>query len=727
MDILLIGGAGSITEAVINKLNKEGHRIYVLTGNENKIGTYKNVFERYDFTYDNDCLKEIFESVNPDIILFMGAYDTNFDWTNARKESVRYSAGLLNILLAYSLLKRGRFIYLSSDEVYSQSSPHDIEETVSVNARSFQAMTILQGEDMCHNYGQSMELDIVILRLDHLYYIPNKKKEINNICARMCEEALRTGYLSANSKNSLSLLYLSDAVEFIYKMMICEKHQKLLYHISSGEVFNEMELAQMVQKNIGKNVTIRDNSVGDEYRIVLSGKVFQEEFQTQIFNPTEEVIKQMAVYMRRHSNRFLEQTDSGAGLMGKITHNVKGIFRAIIPFLENMICFIPFFMLNNRAVGSEYFANLDFYLLYVLLFAIVYGQQQATFSAILAVAGYCFRQMYNRSGFDVLLDYNTYVWIAQLFILGLIVGYMRDQLRIIKGEDKKEIDYLEEQLNDIQDINTSNVRMKNVLETQIVNHNDSFGKIYEITSSLDQYEPEEVLFYAAEVISKLIESEDVAIYSVANAAYARLFSATSKKARSLGNSIEYKELTGMYDDLKEKRVYINKGMEESYPLMANAIYSEDEMQMIVMIWGIPWERMNLSQANMLKVVSYLIQNAVIRANRYQKALENKRYIEGTNILEEEAFTTLVKAYIVARNKGLTECSILRLPKIRLQDQEVAGHKIAKLLRQSDYMGKLTDGNLYVLLSNTDSKGAEFVIERFKEAGYQSCLQEDSEL
>ena len=57
--------------------------------------------------------------------------------------------------------------------------------------------------------------------------------------------------------------------------------------------------------------------------------------------------------------------------------------------MENLICFIPFFMLNNRAVGSEYFQNIDFYILYVLLFALVYGQQQATFSALLAVAGDC--------------------------------------------------------------------------------------------------------------------------------------------------------------------------------------------------------------------------------------------------------------------------------------------------------------------------------------------------
>ena len=382
-------------------------------------------------------------------------------------------------------------------------------------------------------------------------------------------------------------------------------------------------------------------------------------------------------------------------------------------------------------VGSSYpFTSftifLDFYLLYVLLFAIVYGQQQATFSAVLAVSGYCFRQSYTRSGLEILLDFNTYVWIAQLFILGLVVGYMKDQLTAVRGEDQQEMEYLSGQLDDIQDINTSNVRLKNVLEVQIVNQNDSFGRIYEITSSLDQYDPSEVLFYAAEILSRLVGSKDVAIYSVANRSYARLFSATSKTARQLGNSIEYTSYEQMYADLKERKVFINKNMDEKYPLMANAIYSEDEMQLILMIWGIPWERMTLGQANMLVVIGYLIQNAVVRANRYIEALENQRYIEGTKIMETEAFGNLVQAYLRAGNKNLTECTILQID-VPKQKQEEAADVLTQLMRQSDYIGQLSDGNLYVLLSNTDQKDADFVIQRFEKAGYRSWRKEGAEL
>ena len=63
MEVLLIGGSSDLMNAVLNKLNKEGHRSYVLTGSRNVRESYKNVYEKYNFPYDCDCLKEIFDSV----------------------------------------------------------------------------------------------------------------------------------------------------------------------------------------------------------------------------------------------------------------------------------------------------------------------------------------------------------------------------------------------------------------------------------------------------------------------------------------------------------------------------------------------------------------------------------------------------------------------------------------------------------------------------------------
>lgn len=726
MDILLIGGTGSIMDAVINKLNKEGNRIFVLTGNREKRGSYGKTFEKYYFTYESDSVKEVFESVDPDVTVFMGAFDTNFDWSQARREAVRYSAGIVNVVMAYASLKRGRFIYLSSDEVYADSCPNDIREEEPVSAGGFRVMALCQGEELVKNYSERMDLDMVTLRLDHLYYIPRDKKEVMHICGKMCLEALRTGKVPANGRNTFSLLYLSDAVEFIYQIICCEAHERSLYHVSSARPVSEMDVAEMIRECAGDKAEIVDNSVGNPYRVILCNKRYDAEFGITVFHEPEEIIRQMYRYMRKHSERFLNQEDDGSGLFQRFSRSMGVIIRKLIPFIENLICFIPFFMLNNRAVGSRYFARLDFYLLYVLLFAIVYGQQQAILSAILAIAGYCFRQMYNRSSFEVLMDYNTYVWIAQLFILGLVVGYMKDQLRVIREENQEEMSFVTEQLDDIADINSSNVRVKNVLITQMVNQSDSFGKIHEITSGLGQYQPAEVLFYAVEAVAKLLETEDAAIYQVANPDYGRLFSATSERARSLGKSIRFEELPEMMEALQEKRVFINKKLDEKYPLMADGIYSDKGMQMILMVWGLPWNRMTLSQANKLVVIGELIQEAVLRADQYLEVLENERYVHGTRILGEDAFESLVRAFLDARLRGLTECTVLHIQGPESEQEEMA-EKLARLLRHTDYLGRLKDGNLYILLSNTERADAEPVIRRCHEVGILSEIQEELEV
>ena len=725
MNILLIGGAGNLADNLIIKFKKEGHRVYLLTGNRFGNQPYQKVFERYNFTYDNSCLNEIFESVKPDITVFLGAHDSNFQWNNEEAASVKFSSSLMNLLMAYAMLKHGRFIYLSSDAVYGGFYPENIPETAETNPEGLKGMALAQGEEMCESYRRTRNLDIITLRLDHLYSIPSCRKDVADICGEMCLQALEKKTVTYQEDTAFSLLFLNDAVEFVYRAACCREHKHAIYNISSSSEITQKQLAEIVQEAMGEDVSIVSTASQEgRRRVVLSNLLYDTEFGNPFFCNVADTVKKIAVQMKKNSFAFLTGEDGKLPLFQRILKKTGWFLRAVAPFLENMAAFIPFFMMNNRAVGSRYFANLDFYLLYVLLFAIVYGQQQATFSAVLAVAGYCFRQMYDRSGFDVLLDANTYVWITQLFILGLIVGYMRDSIRKLREESVEEKAFLSQQLGDIQDINVSNVRVKDALETQIVNQSDSVGKIYTITSALDQYNPEEVLFYAAEVLGKLIKSKDVAIYTVSNRAYARLFSFTSKKARMLGNSIQYTQMGELYETLCQHKVFINRKLDEKYPLMANAIFDDkDQMQMLLMIWGIPWESMTLGQANQLVIISALIQNAVLRASRYLNVLEAQRYVEDTRMLESEAFGRLMQAYLKAQGKGLTECTVLKIeadPSLYLE----AGKQLSGKLRQTDYIGMLEDGGLYTLLPNTAREDAHYVIKRFAEAGYNSRIVDE---
>ncbi|MBC5743289.1 hypothetical protein FMM74_006825 [Lachnospiraceae bacterium MD308] len=253
-------------------------------------------------------------------------------------------------------------------------------------------------------------------------------------------------------------------------------------------------------------------------------------------------------------------------------------------------------------------------------------------------------------------------------------------------------------------------------------YRDSLDTVYDIMSGLDKYSTVEVLFYAAQMLSVLIDSPDVAVYTVANADYARLFAATSQNARKLGNSIKYTTMNELYDQLTDGHIYINKSGDTDLPLLAGAVYSKDEMQIILMFWGIPDEELTSRLANRLTVIISLIQNAILRAKLSLSSFRRRHHMEGTNVLDEKSFTALVKTFLEAKEKGLTECTLLEIV-MGYEDYEQISLHLACNIRQSDYMGIMEGGKLYILLSNTDATNAEVVRVRLHKLGYNSVLKE----
>ena len=62
MVVLLIGGGSVLMNTMIDKLNKNGHRVYLLTGRKENRFSYRRVFEKYHFTYDSGSIKDILDT-----------------------------------------------------------------------------------------------------------------------------------------------------------------------------------------------------------------------------------------------------------------------------------------------------------------------------------------------------------------------------------------------------------------------------------------------------------------------------------------------------------------------------------------------------------------------------------------------------------------------------------------------------------------------------------------
>lgn len=292
-------------------------------------------------------------------------------------------------------------------------------------------------------------------------------------------------------------------------------------------------------------------------------------------------------------------------------------------------------------------------------------------------------------------------------------------------KQKRLLDEQKQEIEELEEILSSSARKNQCSKAKSKDYRDALDSVYKIMSSLEKYMPEEVLFYAAPILADLTDSKDVAIYTVVNRDYARLFSSTSPNACELGNSIKYTSLEDMYQCLNGGQIYINREQKSGLPSMAGAVYSEDEIHLILMFWNLPKHQLNRIEANRLTVIITLLQNAFLRAKRYMSSFRRRHYMEGTNVLNEDAFTHLVSTFLDARSKGLTRCTLAEVI-MGYQSYDRIATQLAGNIRHTDYMGIMGGERLYILLTNTDMEQAKAVQERLHKAGYQSILRETPE-
>lgn len=735
LKVLIVGKYSVFVSQLIEKYDKEGWEVYLLTGSNKKNRRYKNVFEQYDFQYNTDSVKNVIDSASPDLIIFTGAYDDNFSQRSTRYESSYYLSSLVNILMSANMLNVPSFAYISSHEVFGENYITHIKENTSPSPVTNRAILISQGEELVKKYGKTTGMDTVVIRLDHMYWIPKEKKDLHfeDSHVKLCYSAIRNGYVSASAKKIFSSVYVSDAVFSIFEICGKENRQHDTYQVTSEKEENEMELAKIIQNSDKGKFLIKDNTVGTTQRCVMSGKRLEEEFGITAKYSYEERIIAILDFMCKHKGRFLAPEEKAKGFLGKFWAKSRSTVLKLIPFFENIVVFIMVFMINNRTADSMYFQKLDIFLLYVVLFALFYGKRQAIFSAGLSVAGYIFRQQYDRLGIDILIDYNTYIWIAQLFIVGMCVGHLKDSLKMITDDKDEEIQYLKGKLDDIHDINSSNLRVKNILENHIIDYDESLGTLTNIVDRLGKLHKGDVLIHAEEVLCEVLGTEDIAIYKVSNGDYCRLLVSKTKLSRQFGKSLKYSEFGDILEVLNKKEIFINRSLSENLPIMASALYSGNNIKYIIFIWNLSFEKISLHEIDLLKVICYIIQNAIERDELYESATKNKRFLANTNILNKDEFEAFVQLCREAKKNEYMEFGLICTERQVLGENENLDEKFEEILeleykilqniRDTDIIGMGKDGHLYVILANSNSNESKIVVDRLKNHGVECFLKE----
>ena len=711
--ILIVGSYGTFTEELINKLNKEDWRVFTLVS-ENCTKPSR-VFEQYHFDYTSDSVEEIVGSCRPDVILYTGAYDPLYTWEDKSQKEVsrNFIAGLDNLLMCAHDFHVSHFVFLSSECVFEEPYIFNIGEDVNCAPVSYKGITMSLGEKMVASFGEISSVEVSILRIADMYFIPKNDKECKDHFTSMCLNALSSGSLSINAKKIRSPLYISDAIQAIFLLISAPERKQSIYHISSEQEVSEYDIAQSIKGAASRPISFVDQTIGIKNRTVLSGQRFCEEFDFAVRVSYSEIIPKIIRFMQSHLQQFNINKTYGNTLKAYIQRFVKRISE-IFPLIECIALFFLFYLLNSLTSKISYFQGVDFYLFFVLLFAIIRGWKYAIFAFVLSVAGYCYQQAQVQSGLALLINVKTYIWIAELFVIGIGTGSLRDKLIQLEQEKDKEIKFLSGRIEEISLINSSNTKIKNYFQERVINSNESIGWFYEIISQLDNADSGEVLFIATTLLSKIMGSKDVAIYSASESGdYCRLVTSTTPRARSLGKSIHMQQQELLFQPLQNQNIFINRAMDTGMPSLASSLVdSSGNIRIVIFLWDMVYEKMTLYSVNTLKVLGALIYNAVIRSVTYMDALASKRLIPGTTILQQFAFEEMHTIYQKAGRENLMEYSILVIEEGNIPI-EAWSKKLEMLLRQSDIVGLLSNHQIGILLSNASKEEARLVIERLR--------------
>ncbi len=714
MKVLLVGSNGILIRELVEKFYKAGDQIFTLTGSFKDTSKHKGVFEQYPLPYDSENIKDVVIGANPDVTIFLGAYDESIDWEKIEKASMYYIGGLVNLLTVSYPKKTSKLIYLSSQEVFS-GIPDFIDEDIYPNATEGKGLVLAQGELLCKSFKAMTGLDTTIIRLDNLYGVPGYYEEATDFISHTSIEALFKKKAVIDSTHTFSALHTRDAVEGIYKIIKTEECRRHIYHISSEVKTSESEIFETIKSLSGQSEIVMHESqknMGEE--CMLSCREMKEEFNFSIRIEYVSAITEILAVLKKRPNDFIEGIrQNKRSFLAKLGVKLKRTSSGLLPLLENILAGAFFLFVDAIKVGGP-FQDVNFYLLYVLIFGLFYGKYQSGFSAVLVMF---FMLFGNSTGTAALLEYKTYIEIAVIFFVALVSGHLRDVLNTQRADYKEEASYLVRNIEELNFISGINNRIKSKYEEDLIEYSGTMSRIYDLTTELNKLEPGDVLFRVVNVVSQIMNTADVAVYQVGNPDYARLFSYTSNTAKQLGASFKYSDYPDLVEAMASEKIFINKSLKGNLPILASGIYFEGKLIIMIMLWGIRFEDLSLHHTNTFTTLSNMITISLGRANQYINTLANERYLEGTRIMRIEAFEPFLEVFRSAAENHMTECALLRFHKELFTPKEW-NEKLASLVRATDHLGVDKYGDFYALLTSTSISEAGFVKNRMEKAGIQ---------
>jgi len=709
MKVLVTGGCGFIGSHVAERFAKEGHTLFIV--DDLSTGLRENVKNEHKFyqldVTDKKC-EEIFRMNNIDVVVHLAAQvDVGVSEADAPLDSRANVLGLVNMLDLAKKYGVKKFIFTSSAAVYGDTEVLPIAESAPSHPASVYGTNKAIGEFYCRQWKEMYGLDTVVLRFANVYGPRQGTKGEAGVISIFIKQIL-------DGMQTRDYVYVEDVTDAVYRSANATLEHDV-FNVSTNTEQSLLDLVDILgQIEPVKSIRHEERRQGDIYRSRLDNTRAKTELE---WNPKysfeDGLLKTSRWYEREWSRELVTAT---------VATDNRGSF-AIRPYLENLFLFVLVAWLSyNNAFGGpvDFRLGLDYNYVYIAVMGFLYGKRQSLLATVLS-AGILIGNYVLRGGDLVAMLYQPQylAHLATYLFFGVLTGYTIDNKERIFSDTTTELDNLKERYAFLERMYLEGSQIKEELYTQIVNSDDSIGKIYSIVRELDSLESENIYTAAAGIVASVMKTKGVAIYTVnKNHSFLRLKTKASDTPNYLGNSVKISEHERLNELMKSKKIFVNKEMAAGYPDMIAPILYEDKVIAIVELYGLTFESLTLYHQNLFKITALLISEALTKAYLYELGVQDKKYLSGTRILTPVEFEKVLAEVSKRKDSFNYETALLRLLEKRT-DFEKLYHTLTSCIRAEDYVGLRSDGSMYVLLLNISRNLVADVRARLKAAGVDS--------
>ncbi|MCR4691969.1 MAG: hypothetical protein K5739_11550 [Lachnospiraceae bacterium] len=665
-------------------------------------------FHFYKENIGSDSFSKIAASYSPDVVwYFSGFADGQEGFDDERKK-------IEELVKLCSEKEVSKLIVVSSVNAlnyHREEKDNGCEKRIYESQKAFDCA---QMEELVRFTAKQRYLKTVILRVPYIVNDNNKETALGEIFERMTKkEVIRFPYHKNELIDFLSLRNLAEALIAVTEETSDEKGE---YTLLSGFEHTYQEFAKLITEQEKDQRILHEDAFFD---LVINRKAEEEKMRINYgFVASDDIFESIPALYDAYRNFHVEQKK----LKDRIKAFLGGFSKNTYRIAEIFLLFALVEVLLNVTEDATFFRYVDLRLFYVVILGITHGMLGGIVGGFLECISLVMH--FAKAGVTgTSLFYNMDYWLpfAIYLVTGSVTGYMM-------STKERRITFYQEENRSLQDkyLFLNNVYMsvidnKEEYKRQILGYQDSFGKIFNAVEKLNSSLPADIFLNGVHTLERILHNHSIAIYTMDEyQKYGRLVACSREIALDLRKSISVEEIRPVYDTIRKREVWKNTDFEDNLPIYAYAIVDDNKIRLMICIYKADPQQIGLYYINLFTILCHLIRVSFRRALDYQEAIENEKYYPGTDVLMPEYFDMELESQRKIADAGMASFVLLQLPEheVRKMNEQLHG-----LIRHSDILGRSSDGNSYLLLTQINRRIFDTIGDRLTASGVEYTIVE----